>query len=155
MTAFGEYADDDSASALKARDYKDATDLVCSVGGGVAHTLTTSHDASEDGTGRGTPVVSVHGTQDPIIGDNLAHALGRNHGAENAVLESMQVRRLTPIECERLQGFKDNYTRIPWKKKYVAECPDGPRYKALGNSWPVPVPRWIAERIIMELTPCT
>jgi site-specific DNA-cytosine methylase len=58
---------------------------------------------------------------------------------------SMQVRRLTPIECERLQGFPDNYTNIPWRKK--AESPDGPRYKALGNSMAVPVMRWIGERI--------
>lgn len=60
---------------------------------------------------------------------------------------SMQVRRLTPIECERLQGFPDNYTQIPWRKKPASECPDGPRYKALGNSWAVPVARWIGERI--------
>jgi DNA (cytosine-5)-methyltransferase 1 len=60
---------------------------------------------------------------------------------------TMQVRRLTPVECERLQGFPDNYTAIPWRKKPASECPDGPRYKALGNSWAVPVVRWIGERI--------
>jgi DNA (cytosine-5)-methyltransferase 1 len=59
--------------------------------------------------------------------------------------KSMAVRRLTPVECERLQGFPDNYTNIPWRKQ--AESPDGPRYKALGNSWAVPVVRWIGERI--------
>lgn len=58
---------------------------------------------------------------------------------------SMAVRRLTPVECERLQGFPDGYTNIPWRK--AAESPDGPRYKALGNSWAVPVVRWIGERI--------
>jgi len=58
---------------------------------------------------------------------------------------AMQVRRLTPVECERLQGFPDNYTNIPWRKK--DESPDGPRYKALGNSMAVPVMRWIGERI--------
>ena len=62
-----------------------------------------------------------------------------------AVLTAMQVRRLTPVECERLQGFPDNYTNIPWRKK--PESPDGPRYKALGNSMAVPVMRWIGERI--------
>jgi DNA (cytosine-5)-methyltransferase 1 len=60
---------------------------------------------------------------------------------------AMQVRRLTPVECERLQGFPDNYTAIPWRKKPASECPDGPRYKALGNSWAVPVVRWIGDRI--------
>jgi DNA (cytosine-5)-methyltransferase 1 len=60
-----------------------------------------------------------------------------------------RVRRLTPIECERLQGMPDNHTRIPWRKKPAAECPDGPRYKAIGNSMAVPVMRWIGERIIV------
>jgi DNA (cytosine-5)-methyltransferase 1 len=60
---------------------------------------------------------------------------------------SMQVRRLTPEECEALQGFPRLYTQIPWRKKPASECPDGPRYKALGNSWAVPVARWIGERI--------
>jgi DNA (cytosine-5)-methyltransferase 1 len=58
---------------------------------------------------------------------------------------SMQVRRLTPVECERLQGFPDGYTNIPWRNK--PESPDGPRYKALGNSMAVPVMRWIGQRI--------
>jgi DNA (cytosine-5)-methyltransferase 1 len=61
------------------------------------------------------------------------------------VATAMQVRRLTPVECERLQGFPDGYTNIPWRKK--PEAPDGPRYKALGNSMAVPVMRWIGERI--------
>jgi DNA (cytosine-5)-methyltransferase 1 len=64
-----------------------------------------------------------------------------------AVATSMQVRRLTPVECERLQGFPDNFTRIPWKRKPAEDCPDGPRYKALGNSMAVPCMRWIGERI--------
>ena len=68
--------------------------------------------------------------------DNSDTALG-----PNIVFPAMQVRRLTPVECERLQGFPDNYTNIKDK------CPDGPRYKALGNSWAVPVVRWIGERI--------
>ncbi|MCF5551930.1 DNA cytosine methyltransferase [Pseudomonas syringae pv. syringae] len=61
------------------------------------------------------------------------------------------VRRLTPRECERLQGFPDNYTLIPWRNKPAAECPDGPRYKAIGNSKAVPVVRWIGMRILEQL----
>ena len=57
------------------------------------------------------------------------------------------VRRLTPLECERLQGFPDNWTDIPYGGKDGS--PDGPRYKALGNSFAVPVVRWIGERIQM------
>lgn len=61
-----------------------------------------------------------------------------------AVHHAMQVRRLTPKECERLQGFPDDYTLVPYRKKPAA---DGPRYKSLGNSMAVPVMRWIGERI--------
>jgi len=57
------------------------------------------------------------------------------------------VRRLTPTEAERLQGFPDGHTMIPWRGKDAAACPDGPRYKALGNSMAVPVMRWIGRRI--------
>lgn len=57
------------------------------------------------------------------------------------------VRRLTPRECERLQGFPDDWTKIPYRGKPADECPDGPRYKAIGNSMAVPVMRWIFKRI--------
>ena len=60
---------------------------------------------------------------------------------------STAVRRLTPVECERLQGFPDNYTQIPWNKKVAIGCPDGLRYKAMGNSMAVPVMNWIGKRI--------
>ena len=67
-------------------------------------------------------------------------------GFEGSVMQTnMQVRRLTPVECERLQGFPDNYTKILWRGK--TETPDGPRYKALGNSMAVPVMKWIGEGI--------
>ena len=69
-----------------------------------------------------------------------------------SVCSGMQVRRLTPVECERLQGFPDNYTAIPWRKKAAADCPDGPRYKALGNSWAVPNVRWLGLRIALAVT---
>lgn len=65
------------------------------------------------------------------------------------VSDGMIVRRLMPIECERLQGFHDNWTRIPYKGKPAEECPDTPRYKALGNSMAMPVMRWIGERIML------
>lgn len=58
------------------------------------------------------------------------------------------VRKLTPKECERLQGFPDDWTLIPYRGKPAEQCPDTPRYKALGNSMAVPVMRWLGERII-------
>ena len=64
-----------------------------------------------------------------------------------AVAQASAVRRLTPVECERLQGFPDNYTQIKWRNKPAENCPDGPRYKSMGNSMAVPVMRWIGERI--------
>jgi DNA (cytosine-5)-methyltransferase 1 len=237
MVAFGEYVDDGTASAMKARDYKDATDLIAQpivydttnitspqngsnpqpgdpcftlakgqhppllaqpmAFDGYNQTLSTTSqtirsdktdgdhigmvlqgvaqpiplntmnamrspdaDAStgcgigEEGEAMFTltkgnshavaqPTV-IHGTQDPCVSD-VAFAQGLNSGGENVLIQSMAVRRLTPIECERLQGFPDNYTNIPWRKQ--PESPDGPRYKALGNSMAVPVMGWIGKRI--------
>jgi len=61
--------------------------------------------------------------------------------------DRMAVRRLSPRECERLQGFNDDHTLIPWRNKPADQCPDGPRYKALGNSMAVPCMAWIGKRI--------
>ncbi|HBR5725880.1 phage N-6-adenine-methyltransferase [Klebsiella pneumoniae] len=151
--------------------------------GDISHTLKAEgFDGSEDGTGRGIPVIAfgggntggnidvaacltakgqridfevetfaVHGTQDPDTNLELAHTLGRNHGQENAISNGVQVRRLMPVECERLQGFPDNHTLISWRGKEATECPDGPRYRAIGNSMAVPVMRWIGERIAAAL----
>ena len=93
MAAFGEYVEDETASTMKARDFRDATDLVAKV------------------------------------------------------TQQQTVRRLTPTECERLQGFPDGHTLIPWKGKPAYQCPDGPRYKALGNSMAVNCMEWIGQRI--------
>ena len=68
-------------------------------------------------------------------------------GSETLVREGSTLRRLTPVECERLQGFPDNWTRIEWRGKAKEQCPDSLRYKAIGNSMAVPVMRWIGERI--------
>lgn len=169
-------------------------------------------DASEDGTGRGTPIVPVlartltRGAEsrgkggyagrrqedddqtvgalaaepgakqqcylaEPFTimergragGSNLEY---RQDGTTNAVLTPnggrgglgvgaiatrWAVRRLTPTECERLQGFPNGYTMIPWRGKPAGLCPDGPRYKALGNSMAVPVMAWIGARLDAEL----
>lgn len=91
------------------------------------------------------------------INGDLAYALtapnggGRAQERNIADFRTMAVRRLTPIECERLQGFPDNHTLIGWRGKDADECPDGPRYKAIGNSMAVPVMRWIGERIAAAL----
>lgn len=143
----------------------------------------------------------VHGTQDPIVSDELAHALGRNGGQENAlvlpihdkatrykgggdsrngdgagnglgigdpsapmytltsgdkhgVFTGLCVRRLTPTECERLQGFPDGHTNIPFGRTKFEDqqAPDGHRYKALGNSMATTVMKWIGKRIDNEVT---
>jgi DNA (cytosine-5)-methyltransferase 1 len=88
------------------------------------------------------------------IMSTLPGGTNRNAGHFTATVQAMAVRRLTPEECEKLQGFPVGYTAIPWRKKPASECPDGPRYKALGNSWAVPVVRWIGGRInnAMEAT---
>lgn len=92
-----------------------------------------------------------------LTGD-VAATMGTRGSSETAsgptLLQAMRVRRLMPIECERLQGFPDGYTAIPWRGKPADQCPDGPRYKALGNSWAVPCVRWIGERIDRMLRIC-
>lgn len=110
-------------------------------------------------------VVAGSGSEPIAMGDLNAHtAICRNVcptlkcGGDGAMVASetadkimeanpMLVRRLTPLECERLQGFPDGHTLIGWKGKPAEECPDGPRYKAIGNSMAVPVMRWIGKRI--------
>ena len=132
----------------------------------VAHSLRAEgFDAGEDGTGRGTPLVPVAYAFQPRIARNgrgdmgdVVNALNAQSGetgkgdAAPCVATQMAVRRLTPTEAERLQGFPDGYTAIPWKKKPAEDCPDGPRYKALGNSMAVPVMRWIGRRIAAHLS---
>jgi len=126
----------------------------------VAHTLKgRGWDGSEEGTGRGVPLVPSQGftysgySNQPawITGDrtDCLPASGHSDGSHQGVgiVAPMSVRRLTPRECERLQGFPDDYTLIEYRKKPAA---DGPRYKALGNSMAVPVMRWIGERIAQQ-----
>ena len=109
--------------------------------GDVCQTVTSSW-----GTGGGNiPFVQFVDTYNGTIQGNVAATMtadmaGPTHSGPK-IMQDMAVRRLTPIECERLQGFPDNYTNIK------ENCPDGPRYKALGNSMAVPVMRWIGERI--------
>jgi DNA (cytosine-5)-methyltransferase 1 len=103
------------------------------------------------------PMAVAHGMAQPIAfsrnddGRDATYDLAPtmrvagNAGGMLGIATVMQVRRLTPVECERLQGFPDGYTNIPWRK--AAESPDGPRYKALGNSMAVPVMAWIGRRI--------
>lgn len=265
MTAFGEYADDETASTCKARDYKDATDLAvlafpeymsgtqCTSAEEVSPSLMSlnptavaiafnskdhGQDAAEDlaptlraaghsgshanagappavayafaensraevrlegGDGQITGALSTGGGKPgqghptvlafqergraggralEVNGD-LAYALtapnggGRAQERNIADFRDMSVRRLTPVECERLQGFPDGHTLIPINKRknitaeeyayyrhhnpdMTAEqafklAADGPRYKAIGNSMAVPVMRWIGTRIISHL----
>lgn len=111
----------------------------------ITHALSARHDSSEDGSGRGTPLVLRMREGAVAFAENTRNELREM---------DMSVRRLTPRECERLQGFPDGYTLIPYRSKPAEKCPDSPRYAALGNSMAVPVMRWIGERIAkVEATP--
>lgn len=130
---------------------------VC-VTGDITHTLKADgFDGSEDGTGRGQPIVAAfHENQRAEltlndIAGTVKCAGGKPGQGYPAAMVGSAVRRLTPTECERLQGFSDDYTLIPWRGKPADECPDGPRYKAIGNSKAVPVVRWIGRRIQLQL----
>jgi DNA (cytosine-5)-methyltransferase 1 len=111
---------------------------------------------NNDGTAYTVDTHATQGVAQPIGLDEEQNAMVDGFGTlkartagggfEGSVMQTnMAVRRLTPVECERLQGFPDGYTNIPWRKK--DDSPDGPRYKALGNSWAVPNVRWIGKRI--------
>ena len=99
-----------------------------------------------------TQPIAFHATQDPINSTEVTPCVSGGNkqgcGCIGVAQPAMAVRRLTPVECERLQGFPDNWSRISWKGKPEDQCPDGPRYKACGNSMAVPVMRWIGERIL-------
>lgn len=172
MRGFGDYIQDNTAGTVKARDHKDATDLIVVHGrqdpctSDKAFTLDCQHSGN-------TNIVCINGNiigKDPNgtsgalsggsenllvskIGATLSTGFG-GRGVDsdqicngNCVINYPKVRRLTPVECERLQGFPDNYTQIPWKNKPAEQCPDTPRYMAIGNSMAVPVMRWIGERV--------
>ena len=191
---FETWVDDDLSNTLNQFDASSTrtTHAVVTVGGDVAHTLThEGHDASEDGTGRGTPVIAFTQNQRAEVRDlnDVAGALSSNGGSNQRnyvataynvrpeygngadlrvdatdvhptlaqqthlpgydrgirVMEQATVRRLTPMECERLMGWPDGWTDIPWKKKDHA--PDSRRYAACGNGVVAPVAHWIGARL--------
>ena len=109
--------------------------------------------ASGGGIGGGSEtLIIVHGRQDPCVSPT-AYTLTATD--RHTVSNGLYIRRLSPTECERLQGFPDNHTQIPWRGKPAAEYPDSPRYKAVGNSMAVPVMRFIGKRIQHEITDST
>jgi DNA (cytosine-5)-methyltransferase 1 len=93
------------------------------------------------------PAVAFQTSQSGVRVGEVHATLDSNNGSRrhNGAVVGSAVRRLTPMECERLQGFPDGYTDIPWRGKPTS--PDGPRYKALGNSWAVPKFAWLGKRI--------
>ena len=96
-----------------------------------------------------TPVLAIHENQRAELRLSEASGAvtcsgGKPGQGYPACLFGLDVRRLTPVECERLQGFPDGHTNVPYRNKPAA---DGPRYKAIGNSMAVPVMRWIGGRI--------
>lgn len=138
----------DITSTLKT-DLSHQRGPVVAVAGDITHALSAEGaDASEDGTGRGTPVVAAFDVRNVTSKTNRTRPEcglpSPTLHAEPMHVIALRPRRLTPRECERLQGFPDDYTLIPWRKGVSA---DGPRYKALGNSMAVPVMRWIGQRI--------
>jgi DNA (cytosine-5)-methyltransferase 1 len=111
-----------------------------------AHAPAIAFDCKASGQ-NGFGVGEIAGTQ-RAMGHANSHT---NGGGHQAALVGSAVRRLMPEECELLQGFKQGYTRIEWRGRPADECPDGPRYKALGNSWAVPCAGWIGGRIDRRL----
>lgn len=108
------------------------------------------------GGGAETLIIDISHRSDVIrecgeTSPTLTARMGTGGNNVPCIQEEAAVRRLTPVECERLQGFPDDWTKISYRGKDEDECPDSPRYKAIGNSWAVPVVRWLGERIQKEL----
>lgn len=136
MQGFGDYREGDVASSCKQRDFKDSTDLVCAV---------DCRNFREGGETNGTLQAKSNG--------------GISYSLQNTVRTGMIVRRLTPLECERLQGYPDGWTDIgEWmdSKGKRHKDADSPRYKALGNSIALPFWDFLAKRISAQyLRPVT
>lgn len=127
MQGFGDYREGGVASSCKQRDFKDSTDLVCSV---------DCRNFTEGGEINGTLQVKESG--------------GQSLNLNNTVRQNMVVRRLTPLECERLQGFPDHWTDLgEWtdSRGKRHKDADSPRYKALGNSIALPPWKWLLKRL--------
>ena len=145
-----EYGTDDIASTISARDFKAATDLVSYISQPVAWNVTfcDANGTRKDRPNGGLYVNETNSSKTITAGGDISTYIAQPmHDSspcadrgQNMVAQSMAVRRLTPRECERLQGFPDDYTNIPG-------AADGPRYKSLGNSMAVPVMAWIGKRI--------
>ncbi|EBN6025253.1 TPA: Dam family site-specific DNA-(adenine-N6)-methyltransferase [Escherichia coli] len=178
MAAFGEYIDDETASTVKARDFKDATDLaVFSSTGAVfwseGHgTLRAREQESHEHLVTLAFPERMSGTQHAATKNTSPSLMAQNPTAVCYEVRNAEVavRRLTPVECERLQGFPDGHTLIPTEKRKTISsdelaylrnhypdlseeeaamlAADGPRYKAIGNSMAVPVMQWIGCRIL-------
>lgn len=131
MQGFGDYREGDVASSCKQRDFKDGTDLVCAI---------DCRNFREGGEVNGTLQAKESG--------------GQSLNLNNTVRQYMVVRRLTPMECERLQGFPDGWTDIgAWTDengKLHKESSDSARYKALGNSIALPPWKWVLKRICAQ-----
>ncbi|HBV0856893.1 TPA: Dam family site-specific DNA-(adenine-N6)-methyltransferase [Escherichia coli] len=178
MAAFGEYIDDETASTVKARDFKDATDLAVfsSTGAGFwseGHgTLRAREQESHEHLVTLAFPERMSGTQHAATKNTSPSLMAQNPTAVCYEVRNAEVavRRLTPVECERLQGFPDGHTLIPTEKRKTISsdelaylrnhypdlseeeaamlAADGPRYKAIGNSMAVPVMQWIRCRIL-------
>jgi DNA (cytosine-5)-methyltransferase 1 len=158
--------------------------LVQAITGDITHALNTANNgkhSSEDGTGRGVPVIAVHGTQDPIIGNDIAHALGRNSGQENAIAFHENQRAEITINDtvgalnsgggKPGQGYLAVQQGMLVRRLMPVECEtlqgfpknhtlipvrgkpaaDGPRYKSIGNSMAVKCMSWIGQRIKSQI----
>lgn len=172
MTAFGEYQDDETASCMKSRDYKDATDLIAQESSVVSWNGDITPKASEDvsvtlrsqqgGEGVGVAFTASDRSNKAAWEGDISGTINCQMNSESSnlqmgVRENLTVRRLTPIECERLQGFPDNWTSEKmeltlegneWKATgKVVKQADGPRYKQMGNAVTVNVAEYLGKQI--------
>ena len=134
ITRSDKYVQDEIASTVRARDWKEPTDLVINPDEPMA---IQAGNTNCNGIGLNQEGVSYTLT----AGDRHSVYM------DGVVPRNKIIRRLTPLECERLQGFSDNFTQIPYRGKSADQCPIAPRYEALGNSMSVNVMEFLGKRI--------
>lgn len=171
MNGFGDYRDADVASSCKQRDFKDSTDLVCSMTPDAAQAVLyqpksameenwaasetkNALRAGESKVSHAVVAIDCRNGHENDVGGALQARTGHTLNANGVVRQNMVVRRLTPLECERLQGFPDKWTDIgEWtdEKGKKHKDADSPRYKALGNSIALPFWEWMLRRMAQYL----
>ena len=144
-SAGGKRGKEASQGAAGRVEGKGGTICLMDQGGAVMQAMLDKVGTLRANPGGNKPIVFLPGCSWVNTHSDVSPVIGRVQ--QPAICHNRALRRMTPLECERAQGFPDNWTQIPWRGKPADKCPDYPRYRAVGNSMAVPVMEWLGKRI--------